>query len=117
MESGGTLRPLERRGVDTGMGLERLTLVAQGADSTFETDLFRPIIRLIADRAGDGAADPAHRTSMRVIADHARALAFAISEGVLPSNEGRGYVIRRILRRAVVKALDLGIEEAFIYKV
>ena len=117
MASDGQLRPLERRGVDTGMGLERLTMVSQGVTSTFGTDLFKPILNFIADATGADVQDETHRTSMRVIADHARALCFAISEGVLPSNEGRGYVIRRILRRAVVKALDLGVEEAFIYKV
>jgi len=115
-EADGSLRPLERRGVDTGMGLERLTLVAQGAASNFDTDLFKPVMAFIRDQAGD-RADKAHETSVRVIADHAKALAFAISEGVLPSNEGRGYVVRRILRRAVVKGLDLGIQEAFLYKV
>jgi alanyl-tRNA synthetase len=116
MEADGTMRPLERKGVDTGMGLERLSLVSQGAASNYETDLFRPIIDFIKQEAGD-RYDPAHETSVRVIADHARALTFAIGEGVLPSNEGRGYVVRRILRRAVVKALDLGIQEAFLFKV
>jgi alanyl-tRNA synthetase len=115
-EADGSLRPLARRGVDTGMGLERLTLVSQGAASNFDTDLFKPVIAFIREEAGD-RADKAHETSVRVIADHAKALAFAISEGVLPSNEGRGYVVRRILRRAVVKALDLGIEDAFLFKV
>jgi len=117
MEAGGALRPLERRGVDTGMGLDRLTMVSQGVASTFDTDIFKPIIGFIRDEVGSGTEDEGRRTSMRVIADHARALCFAISEGVLPSNEGRGYVIRRILRRAVVKAMDLGVEDAFIYKV
>ena len=117
MEEDGNLRPLERRGVDTGMGLERLALVSQGVASTFETDLFTPIIRFISESAGCDINDRAGLTSARVIADHVRALCFALSEGVLPSNEGRGYVIRRILRRAVVKALDLGIQEAFLYKV
>ena len=117
MEAGGRLRPLERRGVDTGMGLDRLTMVSQGVASTFDTDIFKPIIGFIRDEVGSDTEDEGRRTGMRVIADHARALCFAISEGVLPSNEGRGYVIRRILRRAVVKALDLGVEDAFIYKV
>ena len=116
-EEDGSLRPLERRGIDTGMGLERLTLVSQGADSNFDTDLFKPVIAFISDEAKCDGIDAARTTSMRVIADHARALCFAISEGVLPSNEGRGYVIRRILRRAVVKALDLGITDPFIFKV
>jgi alanyl-tRNA synthetase len=117
MEDDGSMRPLERRGVDTGMGLERLCLVSQGVPSNYETDLFKPIVAFVKDAAGCERMDAARETSVRVIADHARALVFAISEGVLPSNEGRGYVVRRILRRAVVKALDLKIEGAFLYKV
>ncbi len=116
-ETDGSLRPLERRGVDTGMGLERLALVSQGVASIFDTDLFKPIIHFIKEEADCDTLDETHRMSVRVIADHVRALCFAISEGVLPSNEGRGYVIRRILRRAVVKALNLGVEEAFLFKV
>ena len=109
--------PLERRGVDTGMGLERLTMAVQDAESTFDTDIFRSIIEFVKDEANIDHKDTSQKVAVRVIADHARGLCFAISEGVLPSNEGRGYVVRRILRRAVVKALELGIQEAFIYKV
>ena len=115
-EDGG-LRPLERKGIDTGMGLERLSFVSQGVDSNYDTDLFKPVIAFIRDEARREKIDDARMTNIRVIADHARALAFAISEGVLPSNEGRGYVIRRILRRAVVKALDLGITDPFVFRV
>ncbi len=113
----GNQGPLERKGVDTGMGLERLAMASQGAESTFETDIFLPIIEFVKDEANIDRRDTSQEVAVRVIADHARGLCFAISEGVLPSNEGRGYVIRRILRRAVVKALELGIREAFIYKV
>jgi alanyl-tRNA synthetase len=116
-EEDGSLRTLERRGVDTGMGLERLAMVCQGASSTYGTDLLKPIADFVRRDADLGSRDESHEISVRVISDHVRALCFAISEGVLPSNEGRGYVVRRILRRAVVKALDLGIEEAFLYKV
>ncbi len=116
-DSDGKRGPLERRGVDTGMGLERLALVSQGADSLFGTDTFRPLIDFIKDEVDFGDGGDADEINVRVVADHVRALCFAISEGALPSNEGRGYVIRRILRRAVVKALNLGMEEPFLYKV
>lgn len=113
----GNLAPLARRGIDTGMGLERLAMVCQNVTSTYETDLLKPIVDFVIDEADITAGDSQQRIGVKVISDHARALCFAISEGVLPSNEGRGYVIRRILRRAVVKALDLGIEEAFLFRV
>jgi alanyl-tRNA synthetase len=113
----GSRGPLERRGVDTGMGLERLAMVCQGVKSTYETDLLKPIRDFVLEEAGLESVDAIQEVGARVISDHARALCFAICEGVLPSNEGRGYVIRRILRRAVVKALELGIEEAFLFKV
>jgi alanyl-tRNA synthetase len=116
-EADGTLGTLERKGVDTGMGLERLAMVSQGVETTYDTDLVRPIIDFVKDEAGADPGNPSHEIAARVISDHARALCFAINEGVLPSNEGRGYVIRRILRRAVVKALDLGFEGAFLFKV
>lgn len=110
----GSLQPLERKGVDTGMGLERLAMVCQGVRSTYQTDLLKPIYDFV-----EGLIDETRRSeiALRVITDHSRALCFAISEGVLPSNEGRGYVIRRILRRAVLRGLDLGIEMPFLYKV
>jgi alanyl-tRNA synthetase len=116
-EADGSLSPLKRKGVDTGMGLERLAMVAQGVSSTFETDLLKPLVDYVSREAGMDPRDRSNEVSARVIADHARALCFAISEGVLPSNEGRGYVVRRILRRAVVKAMELGIQEAFLFKV
>ena len=116
-DTDGERRPLERKGVDTGMGLERLAMVCQGVKSIFETDLFMPVIEFIKDEVDFGDRGGPDEVSVRVIADHVRALCFAISEGALPSNEGRGYVIRRILRRAVVKALSLGMEKPFLFRV
>jgi len=114
----GQLTPLPRPSIDTGMGLERITAVLQDVHSNYDTDLLRPIIRfveeLISKRYG---ADEAHDVSMRVIADHARATSFLLSDGVLPSNEGRGYVLRRIIRRAARHGRLLGFVEPFFYKV
>ena len=97
----GMLHPLPRPSIDTGMGLERLAAVVQGKTSNYDSDLFQPIIRAIGEMARKryGASADDDR-AMRVIADHLRAIAFMIAEGLLPSNEGRGYVLRRILRRA-----------------
>jgi len=95
----GSLVPLKQKNIDTGMGLERLTALVQGADSAFETDLFKPVIGYLAERYN--LAPEIHTTALRVVSDHVRAAAFLISEGIYPSNEGRGYVLRRILRRAI----------------
>ena len=103
----GTLELLPRPGIDTGMGLERLSLIVQKKDSIFETDLFEPLVNLVLRISQDEYGEvpgPAHRRDARIIADHARALTFAISEGVYPGNEGAGYVLRRLLRRAEVRA-------------
>jgi len=116
-DADGKREPLARRGVDTGMGLERLAMICQHASSTFGTDMFTPVLDYIKDEVDFGDRGEADEVNVRVVADHVRALCFAISEGALPSNEGRGYVIRRILRRAVVKALNLGMEKPFLYKV
>ncbi|MFW6181386.1 MAG: alanine--tRNA ligase [Spirochaetota bacterium] len=110
----GTLVPLPARHVDTGMGLERTLAVLQGTGSNYQTDLFTPIMEEI--RAITGADPEAGLMSFRVIADHIRALAFTIADGALPSNEGRGYVIRRILRRAVRHGRLLGMTEPFLYR-
>jgi len=109
----GSLTPLPKPCVDTGMGLERLSAVVQGVHSNFETDLFIPLLKAAAELAG--LADIDH-SSLRVIADHIRACAFLITDGVLPSNEGRGYVLRRIIRRAIRHGYSLGIDELFFYK-
>ena len=104
--------------IDTGLGLERLSAVLQGARSNYETDLLSGVISAIEELSGrEYSADRSTEVAMRVIADHSRALAFLISDGVFPSNEGRGYVLRRILRRAVRHSKFLGIDEPFIYRV
>jgi alanyl-tRNA synthetase len=109
----GELRPLPRPSVDTGMGLERLAAVMQGAHSNYDIDLFRNLIGAVAGLAGTQNRD---NNSLRVIADHIRSSAFLILDGVTPSNEGRGYVLRRIIRRAVRHGYKLGINEPFFYK-
>ncbi len=116
-DAAGTLHPLPKPSIDTGMGLERLTAVAQGVLSNYDSDLFRPLLTAIARRAGAqyGDAEQADR-SMRVIADHLRAMTFLMTDGVLPSNEGRGYVLRRILRRAARHGRLLGIVEPFLHE-
>jgi alanyl-tRNA synthetase len=116
-DASGMLTPLPKPSIDTGMGLERLSAVVQGVKSNFETDLFQPLIRQIAARAGvpyhkDQQAD----ISYQVIADHLRAMTFLISDGVLPSNEGRGYVLRRVIRRASRYGKIIGIDKPFLYK-
>ncbi|MEK7338786.1 MAG: alanine--tRNA ligase, partial [candidate division NC10 bacterium] len=114
----GTMTPLPKPSIDTGAGLERISAVLQGVESNFDTDLLRPIIAQVEEIAGKPfGADPRGDVSMRVIADHARAVAFLVTDGVLPSNEGRGYVLRRILRRALRHAKLLGIEEPFLGRV
>ncbi len=114
----GEMTPLPRPSIDTGLGLERLAAVLQGVRSNYETDLLRGIISEIEELSGiDYSADRSTEVAMRVIADHSRAVAFLISDGVFPSNEGRGYVLRRILRRAVRHSKFLGIDEPFIYRV
>jgi len=109
----GTLTPLPKPSVDTGAGLERLAAVMQGVHSNYEIDLFRDLIAAAAQVTGTSQLDS---PSLRVIADHIRACSFLISDGVLPSNEGRGYVLRRIIRRAVRHGYKLGCAQAFFYK-
>ncbi len=102
----GTLTPLARPGIDTGMGIERLALIVQGKNTIFETDLFEPLVSAVLAARGEFSArmpTAIERRDARIVADHVRALAFAISEGALPGNEGAGYVLRRLLRRAVMR--------------
>ena len=109
----GSRRPLERRGIDTGMGLERLAFLLQGkAKSNYETDLFKPIV----NRLSKITKEHDEKQSVHVVSDHIRALTFALSENIMPSNFGRGYVLRRLLRRAVRHGRKLGIMEPFLYK-
>ncbi len=111
----GSLSPLPRQNVDTGMGLERLAMVMQGARSIYDTDLYQPIIQRAASLASvTYGQDPAHDRALRVIADHTRASTFLISDGVLPGNEGRSYVLRRVLRRAVRHGRQLGLDKPFL---
>ncbi len=112
----GSLRPLKETHVDTGCGLERITAVMQGVDSNYDTDLFRPILDTIAALSGVPYSPELAGMPHRVIADHLRALTFVITDGVTPGNEGRGYVMRRILRRACRYAHKLGQKEPFVFK-
>ena len=109
---------LPKPSIDTGMGLERLAAVAQGVASNYDTDLFQPILREIARLCGVApGTSKAADAAMRVIADHARATAFLIADSVLPSNEGRGYVLRRIMRRALRHGKKLGFDGSFLHRV
>ena len=107
--------PLPRPSIDTGMGLERIAAVLQGKHDNYDIDLFRSLIEASAEASGV-AADGAHAVSHRVIADHLRASAFLIADGVLPSKEGRGYVLRRIMRRAMRHAHMLGCKEPLMWR-
>jgi alanyl-tRNA synthetase len=103
-QADGTLSPLARPGIDTGMGIERLALIVQGRRTIFETDLFAPMVRAVRELGRAKPRDPrAALRDARIIADHVRALTFAFAEGALPGNEGAGYVLRRLLRRAVTR--------------
>ncbi len=116
-EESGNLNPLPKPSIDTGMGLERIGAVLQGKSSNFETDVFHPIISSIESLANvKFKKDPETDISIRVIADHIRAVTFLLAEGLMPSNDGRGYVLRRIIRRASKHARTLGLEGAVLYK-
>src|SRR3990167_8224210 len=117
-DSKGKLSPLPKPSIDTGMGLERLAAIIQGKKSNYESDLFAPIINFIEEVSGKGCGElETNDISIKTIADHSRAVAFLITDGILPGNEGRGYVLRRILRRASRYGKLLGINEPFLYKV
>jgi len=109
----GTLTPLPKPSVDTGMGLERISAVLQGVHSNYEIDLFQKLLTAAAELAG---TTDLTQSSLRVIADHIRSCAFLVADGVMPSNEGRGYVLRRIIRRAIRHGYRLGIHDVFFYK-
>ncbi|MEF9437921.1 MAG: alanine--tRNA ligase, partial [Candidatus Mariimomonas ferrooxydans] len=114
----GKLTALPRPSIDTGMGIERLAAVLQGKKNNFDSNLFSPIIKNIEDISGRKyGAGPSTDISTRVIADHIRAVAFVLSEGLMPSNEGRGYVLRRIIRRAARHGFMLGIDTPFLYRI
>ncbi|MDX1698003.1 MAG: alanine--tRNA ligase, partial [Thiohalobacterales bacterium] len=112
-DADGNMNPLPKPSVDTGMGLERLAAVMQGVHSNYDIDLFRHLIRAAAAIA---SVEDTDNNSLRVIADHIRSCAFLVVDGVLPSNEGRGYVLRRIIRRAIRHGYKQGINEAFFFK-
>lgn len=117
-DESGMLTPLPKKNIDTGMGLERIASVMQGADSNFDTDLFLPIINKVAELSGVTYHDnPKNDMAMKVVADHARAVSFMLSDGIRPGSEGRGYVLRRILRRAIRYARLLGIDKPFLEQI
>lgn len=113
-KEGGVLEPLPNKNIDTGMGLERLAAVMQGVYSNFETDLFTPLTGEIFKQIKDKAS--VDKMAVYAIADHLRAIVFAIFDGVIPSNEGRGYVIRKIIRKSVLALRSLGIKQAYLYR-
>ena len=115
MDERGALAPLPRPSIDTGMGLERIAAVTQGAVTVFECDLFAPLIALGAECAGvDPKGSAATVRALQTMAEHSRGAAFLVMDGVVPSNEGRGYVLRRIIRRAVQQGVSVGIDEPFL---
>lgn len=114
----GALEPLPKPSIDTGMGLERIAAVIQKVPSNYDTDLFAPMMAAIGEMSGHAyGEDPEKDVSFRVIADHGRAAAFLIGDGVLPSNEGRGYVLRRVIRRALRHGRFLGVDRPFLHQV
>ena len=113
----GTMTPLPKPSIDTGMGLERIISVLQDVPTNFDTDLFVPIMERVGELAGKKRGESKEvEVAMKVIADHSRASAFLICDGVLPSNEGRGYVLRRIMRRAIRYGRSIGLTESFLHK-
>jgi alanyl-tRNA synthetase len=115
-EASGELKPLPKPSIDTGAGLERLAAVLQGKTSNFDTDLLRPLVDFASELSGKAYGEGKETdASLRILADHSRAAAFLVSDGVLPSNEGRGYVLRKIIRRAVRHGRMLGLDNPFLF--
>ncbi len=111
----GTLTPLPKQNIDTGLGLNRMALIQQGTDSIFETDQFRPLIRLGEELSGRAyGKDFDTDRALRILADHTRGMSFLVADGVVPSNEDRGYVLRRVMRRAILQGRRIGIEDRFL---
>jgi alanyl-tRNA synthetase len=116
-DASGTLTPLPAPCIDTGMGLERITAVVQGRLWVYDTDLFQPIIQAVSARCGIAyGTAPDHDVSLRVVADHLRSMTFLIADGVVPGNEGRGYVLRKIMRRGMRHGRKLGLEQPFLHE-
>ena len=116
LEEDGTFRPLEKPGIDTGAGLERIAMIMQGAEDNFHTDIFQPLVDAVIALLPEGTDTTGEaKMGINMIADHARALTFTISEGIYPSNEGMGYILRRILRRALTRLHTFGIVEPVLY--
>ncbi len=117
-DSTGRMTPLPSPSIDTGMGLERITTILQGKATNYDTDLFRPLLEEISDIANtDYGMDAAQDVSMRIIADHARAAAFVVADGQYPGNDKRGYVLRKIMRRAIIHGKKLNIEGPFLFSI
>lgn len=117
LNDAGSYDPLPAKNIDTGAGLERIAMILQGKSSIFETDLFRPIVEAIAHSGGFEPRSEKDWRSLRIATDHIRGATFLISDGVLPSNEGRGYVLRRIIRRATVHGRRLGFDRPFLFEI
>jgi len=113
----GDMTPLPSPSIDTGMGMERLTALINGKSSNYNTDLFRPIIEFTSEMAGIDPDNDKMKVGLNVIADHSRALSFLISDGVIPSNDGRGYILRRLLRRASRHGRSIGFTKSFLYRI
>jgi len=117
-QANGELKPLPKRNIDTGLGLERITSIIEGVETDFETDLFLPIIKKIEDISREKyGIDEKKDRSFRVIADHIRAISFLIAEGLVPTNEKRGYVLRRLIRRSALFGRELNLEESFLHRI
>ncbi len=117
-DESGSMTPLPKPSIDTGLGLERIAAVCQGVSSNFDTDLFSGLIQSTAYKAGcEYGQDPETDVALRVIADHSRSVSFMVADGILPSNEGRGYVLRRLIRRAFRYGRFIGFQEPFLYEI